>query len=248
MLKTGLVTVTFRKFDVPKICRTAKNAGLELLEWGGDIHVPPMNEDAVALAKSCSAEHDLVIDTYGSYYRCSGSDEEIEAVVKTAHELGAKNLRVWAGTRGNADTDDDTRRAVTENLIRVCGMAAQYNLTVSPEFHGGTLTDHWEYAVRLAKDVNAENLRLYWQPNQFRDDAYNLTALRAVLPYLSNVHVFTWEGHGKFSLIAGERMWRQYIDIISADGRDHGMLMEFVCDDTEEQLYRDAEVLHRWLA
>ncbi|MBQ7930879.1 MAG: TIM barrel protein [Clostridia bacterium] len=248
MLKTGLVTVTFRKFDVPKICRTAKKAGLELLEWGGDIHVPPMNEDAVALAKSCSAQHGLVIDTYGSYYRCSGSDEEIEAVVKTAHELGAKNLRVWAGTRGNADTDDDTRRAVTENLIRVCGMAAQYNLTVSPEFHGGTLTDHWEYAVHLAKDVNAENLRLYWQPNQFRDDAYNLTALRAVLPYLSNVHVFTWEGHGKFSLIAGERMWRQYIDIISADGRDHGMLMEFVCDDTEEQLYRDAEVLHRWLA
>lgn len=248
MLKTGLVTVTFRKFDVPKICRTAKNAGLELLEWGGDIHVPPMNGDAIALAKSCSAEAGLVIDTYGSYYRCGGNDEEIEAVVKTAHELGAKNLRVWAGTRGNADTDDATRRAVTENLIRVCGMAAQYNLTVSPEFHGGTLTDHWEYAVRLAKDVNAENLRLYWQPNQFRDDEYNLTALRAVLPYLSNVHVFTWECHGKFPLIDGERMWWQYIDIIAADGREHGMLMEFVCDDTEEQLYRDAEVLHRWLA
>ncbi len=248
MLKTGLVTVTFRKFDVPKICRTAKNAGLELLEWGGDIHVPPMNGEAIALAKSCSAELGLVIDTYGSYYRCSGFNEEIEDVVKTAHELGAKNLRVWAGTKGNADADENTRRDVTENLIRVCEKAAQYSLTVSPEFHGGTLTDHWEYAVRLAKDVNAENLRLYWQPNQFRDDEYNLTALRAVLPYLSNVHVFTWAGHDRFPLMDGERMWRQYIDIIAADGRDHGMLMEFVCDDTEEQLYRDAEVLHRWLA
>ena len=248
MLKTGLVTVTFRKFDVPKICRTAKNAGLELLEWGGDIHVPPMNAEAIRQAKSCSGELGLVIDTYGSYYRCNGSDEEIEDVVKTAAELGAKNLRVWAGTKGNADTNEETRQDITKNLIRVCGKAAQYNLTVSPEFHGGTLTDHWEYAVRLAKDVNAENLRLYWQPNQFRDDEYNLTALRAVLPWLSNVHVFTWAGHDKFPLMDGERMWRQYIDIIAGDGRDHGMLMEFVCDDTEEQLYRDAEVLHRWLA
>ncbi len=248
MLKTGLVTVTFRKFDVPKICTTAKNAGLELLEWGGDIHVPPMNGDAVALAKSSSADAGLIIDTYGSYYRCNGNDSEIEAAVKTAAALGAKNLRVWAGTKGTADTDGITRRAVTENLIRVCSQASRYGITVSPEFHGGTLTDHWESAVRLAQDVNSENLRLYWQPNQFRDDEYNLTALRAVLPYLSNIHVFSWAGHDKFPLSDGERMWRQYIDIIAADGRDHGMLMEFVCDDTEEQLYRDAEVLHRWLA
>lgn len=247
MLKTGLVTVTFRKFDVPKICQTARNAGLELLEWGGDVHVSPMNMDAIALAKSCSAEYGLLIDTYGSYYRCNGTCDDIAAVVKTAHAIGAKNLRVWAGTKGNADTDESYRRAVTENLMQVCDTAAEFGLTVSPEFHGGTLTDHWEYAIRLAQDVNAANLRLYWQPNQFRDDEYNLTALRAVLPWLSNVHVFTWAGHDKFPLADGERMWRQYIDIISADNRNHGMLMEFVCDDTEEQLYRDAETLHRWL-
>ena len=247
MLKPGLVTVTFRKFDVPKICQTAKNAALELLEWGGDIHVPPMNESAIALAKSCSVEHGLVIDTYGSYYRCSGEADEIAAAAETAHAIGAKNLRVWAGTKGNADADEVYRRAVTENLIQVCAKAAEFGLTVSPEFHGGTLTDHWEYAVRLAQEVGAENLRLYWQPNQFRDDTYNLTALRAVLPWLSNVHVFTWAGHDRFPLADGERMWRQYIDIISRDGRDHGMLLEFVCDDTEEQLYRDAEILHGWL-
>jgi len=248
MLNPGLVTVTFRKFDIPKICSAAKNAGLSLLEWGGDIHVPPMNEAAIRLAKGCSAEQKLIIDTYGSYYRCGGSDEEIHDTVKTAAELGAKNLRVWAGTHGSADTDETERRSVTENLIRVCRCAAQYHLTVSPEFHGGTLTDHWQSAVRLAEETGAENLRLYWQPNQFRDDEYNLTALRAVLPYLSNVHVFTWAGHEKFPLSNGERMWRQYIDIIAADGKDHGMLLEFVCNDTEEQLVQDAGTLLRWLA
>ena len=27
---------------------------------------------------------------------------------------------------------------------------------------------------------------------QFEDDEYNLNAIKAVLPYLSNVHVFSW--------------------------------------------------------
>lgn len=247
MLTSGLVTVTFRQFDIPKICTAAKNAGLKLLEWGGDIHVPPMNTDAVTLAKSCSADSGLIIDTYGSYYRCSGTDEDIASTVETAAALGAKNLRVWAGTSGTADTDEITRQSVTENLRKVCLAASKHGLTVSPEFHGGTLTDHWESAVRLANDVDEENLQLYWQPNQYRDDDYNLTALRAVLPWLSNVHVFTWVGRDWFPLMDGERMWRQYIDVIAADGKDHGMLMEFVLNHAEDQLYRDAEVLHRWL-
>lgn len=247
MLTPGLVTVTFRKFDIPKICSAASQAGLSLLEWGGDIHVPPMNDATVSLAKSCSAESGLTIDTYGSYYRCNGTEEDIDAVVSTAHRLGAKNLRVWAGTSGSADTDDATRRDITANLRRVCVSAARYGITVSPEFHGGTLTDHYESAVRLLHDTAEDNLRLYWQPNQFRDLSYNLSALRAVCPFLSNVHVFAWTGHDKFPLETHENPWRQYIDIIAADGRDHGMLLEFVCDDTEEQLYRDARTLLQWL-
>ncbi|MBQ8511371.1 MAG: TIM barrel protein [Clostridia bacterium] len=247
MLIPGLVTVTFRKFGIPKICTTASAAGLSLLEWGGDVHVPPMDEGAVSRAKSCSAACGLTIDTYGSYYRCNGTDEDIDAVVTTAHSLGANNLSVWAVTRGTADTDAAMRREITDNLRRVCVSAAKFGITVSPEFHGGTITDHFESAVRLAHDVAEDNLRLYWQPNQFRDLSYNLSALEAVQPFLSNVHVFAWAGHDKFPLEAAESPWRQYIERIAADGRDHGMLLEFVCDDTEEQLYRDAETLRRWL-
>ena len=247
MLTPGLVTVTFRKFSPAEICDTAKRASLSLLEWGGDIHVPPMNLAAVDSAKSLSADAGLVIDTYGSYYRCNGTDEDIDAVVTTAHLLGAKNLRVWAGTHGSGDTDAPTRRTVTDNLRKVCKAAEAYGITVSPEFHGGTLTDHYESAVRLADDVSADNLRLYWQPNQFRDLEYNLSALKSVLPFLSNVHVFAWSGHDKFPLEAAERPWRQYIDIIASDKRSHGMLLEFVCDDTAEQLVKDAQTLRKWL-
>ena len=40
---------------------------------------------------------------------------------------------------------------------------------------------------------------------------------------------------------------KQYLEIIREAPGDHGTFLEFVCDDTEEQLYRDAETLSRWL-
>jgi 3-dehydroshikimate dehydratase len=40
MIKTGLVSVSFRKFSPEKIIEMVKNAGLCAIEWGGDVHVP----------------------------------------------------------------------------------------------------------------------------------------------------------------------------------------------------------------
>lgn len=247
MLTPGLVTITFRKFDRAKICALAKKAALPLLEWGGDIHVPPTDPEAARDAVRLTAEAGLAVDTYGSYYRC-GDGEDPEPVVRTAAALGAKNLRVWSGRLGSAESDGENRRAVADSIRCVCRLAARDGLTVSTEFHQGTLTDRYESAVRLVGEVGEDNFRLYWQPNQFLDDDYNLAAVRAVAPHLSNVHVFTWSGHDRYPLADGERIWRQYLDVIREAPGDHGLFLEFVCDDTEEQLYRDAETLHAWLS
>ena len=245
MLNPGLVTVTFRRFSREEICKTAAKAGLALLEWGGDIHVPPEDPSAARDAVSLTRAYGLAADTYGSYYRCTPEEDPVP-VVQRAKELGVRNIRIWAGRKGSADADEADRRITADTLRRFCAMVPA-GVTVSAEFHQWTLTDHYESAIRLWEEVGAENFRLYWQPNQFMDDAYNLAAVRAVSPHLSNVHVFTWAGHDKFPLADGERMWRQYIDVIRAGGGDHGLFLEFVCDETAEQLYRDAETLRGWL-
>ena len=245
MLIPGLVTVTFRPFSREKVAETAAKAGLRRLEWGGDIHVPPGDDRAAEDAVRLTALHGLEIDTYGSYFRCLPG-EDAGAVVGTAEKLGARNLRVWAGQKGSAEISEEERGAVVSGIRAVCRMAPR-GMTVSTEFHQATLTDRYESAVRMAEEVGEENFRLYWQPNQFMDDAYNLAAVKACLPYLSNVHVFTWSGHDKFPLADGERMWRQYIEIVASDGSDHGLFLEFTCDGSAEQLYRDAEALARWL-
>ncbi len=247
MLRPGLISVTFRKHDKAKVAEIAKKAGLGEIEWGGDVHVPPMDLTAISEAVEASDRFGVKIASYGSYYRCTGTDEEIAAQLETTRRLGTKLIRVWAGKQWSCDATEEERRATTDNLRRVCKAAAPYGITVCPEFHGNTLTDHYDSALRLLNDVAEDNLRLYWQPNQFKDEEYNLTSCKTIMPYCTNVHVFHWIGGDMLPLEKGEAIWRRYIDIIRADEGEHGLHMEFVCDGSEDQLYRDAELLHKWL-
>lgn len=255
MLIPGLVSVTFRNLSRLDIAVLMKKSGLSAIEWGGDVHVPSKDmpltpvqsaeiDDALSEALYVSTVGKFYTASYGSYYRC---ESDFNAYLHTAVGLEAPNIRVWAGTRGSADADPEYREMIVGHLQMMCDVAKYHNMTVSTEFHGGTLTDHYESCVRLINEVERENFFTYWQPNQFRDEEYNIAALNAVLPYLSNVHVFTWEGHNKFPLAHGADKWKRYINILNNGGGTHHMLLEFVCDDTEEQFCRDAETLLDWL-
>ncbi len=249
MLIPGLVSVTFRKLSRAEIAGLMVKSGLSAIEWGGDVHVPSEADEfememALTEAVHYTSQGKFYIASYGSYYRCEGSfDEDLNVAVS----IDAPNIRVWAGTRGSADADEEYRAKVVRVIRSLCDSAKAHNMTVSTEFHGGTLTDHYESCVRLINEVERDNFCTYWQPNQFRDEDYNLAALNAVLPWLSNVHVFTWAGHNKYPLTDGAEKWKRYIDILRTNGGTHHMLLEFVCDDTVEQFYRDAETLHEWL-
>lgn len=255
MLIPGLVSVTFRNLSRLDIAELMKKSGLSAIEWGGDVHVPSKDipltpaqseeiDDALSEALYVSTGGKFYTASYGSYYRC---ETDFNPCLNTAIGLEAPNIRVWAGTRGSADADSEYRKRIVAALQMMCDVAKHHNMTVSTEFHGGTLTDHYESCVRLINEVERDNFCTYWQPNQFRDEEYNIAALNAVLPYLSNVHVFTWAGHDKFPLSDGAEKWKRYIDIIENAGGTHHMLLEFVCDNTVEQFYRDAEALLEWI-
>ena len=247
MLIPGIVSVTFRPLSPARVAALTASCGLSAVEWGGDVHVPPQDAANAAAVARLTEEAGLRTLSYGSYFRAGYSPEaDFSAELAAAVALGAPNVRIWAGKKGSAEEDDRARVAAS---IRVCAEACRAaGRTLSLEFHQNTLTDHYESALRLIDEVAHPALRLYWQPNQFCDEAYNLAALRAVLPFLSNVHVFTWAGKEKFPLAHGEAQWRRYIDIVRSAPGDHGMLLEFVCDGTERQFCEDAATLRAWLA
>ena len=254
MLLPGLVSVTFRKLRPDEIVDLVVRAGLIGIEWGGDVHVP---HGVIPVAKEVSSrtrEAGLQTAAYGSYYRCGVSPEEglaFETVLDTAIALNAPTIRVWAGNRGAAETDDAQAHRVVKDAQRIADQALAANITISFEYHGGTLTDDPESALRFYEMAAHPNIRAYWQPSIHEAHDARIDGLRRLLPSLTNLHVFQWladrAGIQRQPLETGAAQWREYLSLSgSADG-DRFALIEFVRDNSLEQFLQDAETLKRWL-
>ncbi len=256
MIKTGIVSVTFRNLPTDEIISLTKSAGLDGIEFGGDIHVPHGNIQAAEKAYLLTNQNSLSTASYGSYYRLGVNSEdrvktEFQKIADTAKILYAPNIRVWAGTKGSSDTNEEQRKKIVSEARILSEELEKNKITLSFEWHGGTLTDTPQSALSMIEEIGTDNAKLYWQPNQFRDFEFNLASLKNAAQYVKNVHVFAWEENKKFPLEHHEYQWRRYIDTLcelSLPQSEHYFLLEFVADNSIEQFMRDAETLKKWIA
>ncbi len=101
-LSPGLVSVTFRQLSVQDIVNLTARAGLDAIEWGGDVHVPHGDLNAARAARIATEHAGLRVAAYGSYYRAGHADTgPFEDVLASAVELGAPCIRIWAGRQGS---------------------------------------------------------------------------------------------------------------------------------------------------
>lgn len=251
MIKSGLVSVTFRKLAPDAIVDLARRAGIAALEWGGDIHVPHGNLKQAESVARLTRDAGLTVAAYGSYYRVGHSEAEglaFENVLATAKVLGAPVIRVWAGNQGSARANAAYRNSIQAEAQRVAELASAAGLTLAFEYHGGTLTDTAASARQLIEAIQHPAMRIYWQPASAADDA-NLEELRALLPWLTNLHVFHCDSAAgtRLPLKDGAKPWRRRLDLAGSTGRDHYALLEFVRDDSPEAFLEDARTLKSWL-
>jgi sugar phosphate isomerase/epimerase len=126
-------------------------------------------------------------------------------------------------------------------------MARAAGIDIAFEFHGNTLTDTNASAVWLHKQLPDTNITQYWQPAVGTSVDYRLAGLGAILPKLSNLHLFHWvvtpEGRVQLPLEEGRQEWMGYLREAAATQRDHWALMEFVQDNAPEAFLRDAATL-----
>lgn len=251
MMKPGLVSVTFRKLPVAEVAQWAYRASLAAIEWGGDVHVPHGNIEAAWAARAETTERGMVVSSYGSYYRLGESEGQglsFDAVLDTALELETEMIRVWAGSRDSERYSLDEWAAAVEDARRICRLAAVAGVTVALEYHGKTITNTLDSALRFLQDVGAANLKTYWQPRTGPTPEQNLAELNAVMPYLANVHVFQWSKgeDGKtvrHPLSEGKEEWTGYLKTAARDKEDRYALLEFVKEDKPEQLFEDTDIL-----
>ncbi len=249
----GLCSVTMRHLGVEEVAKLAAETGLRAIEWGGDVHVPSGDRNAVARARVATDAAGLVTASYGSYLLADGdaAPETVARVLDTAVDLGAPNVRVWAPF--GVEPGSPRTGEVVDALGAVSAAAAARGLTVGVEFHGGTLTVTGESASALIDAVGAPNLFTYWQPPYWlparapAEDAAEVVALGA---RLAHVHVYEWAGpEDRRPLAEGTDRWRAVFGVLRESPATDGpaprvALLEFVAGDDPWSLLRDARTLH----
>jgi sugar phosphate isomerase/epimerase len=247
----GLVSITFRSLPPEEIIDLAAGAGLKTIEWGGDIHVPPGEGARAGEVGRRTRESGLSIAAYGSYYRLGFSEANgapFAPVLESALALGAPTIRVWAGGKGSGETPPQERSAIIADALRIADLARASGLTISLEYHAGTLTDTRESVQRLMAETAHPALEFLWQPAHGERAEQGVARLRDVIPRLRHVHAFHWwpTASDRRPLAEGEERWRQYLDILRGAGKSVPCLLEFVRDDSREQFLDDAATLRDW--
>jgi len=257
MILPGLVSITFRQLAPHAIVALVAQAGLKAIEWGGDVHAPHGDVAQAQRVRQMTVDAGLTVAAYGSYYRVGHADVSFAAVLESAVALGAPTIRVWAGKIGSAQADEAYWARVIEDSRATGDLAQEAGITVAYEYHGNTLTDTRESALRLLETVNHPNVKTYWQPPGGATRAENaeadfrLAGLREILPWLVNVHVFSWRDSDgqreRMTLAAQAEDWAQYLAHVATTGRDHYAMLEFVRNDDPQHFLTDAETLKQWL-
>ena len=247
MIRTGLVSVTFRRLDPHDIIRLAAEAKLAAIEWGSDVHVPP---GKTAVAKEVNAlTHDAGLDVaaYGSYYRVAAQMKNtapFEQILETAVALGAPLIRVWASDRSSEKAYDSHWNTLITETQAIADQAVQANVGIAFEYHGNTMNDTPDATRRLIKGVDRPNVWTLWQPDGRSGYQECWQSLRKVRPWLANIHVFHWHMGQRLLLEEGENEWQGFLDLVADSGKDHCALLEFVQKDQTHVFMKDAAILN----
>lgn len=245
MLKTGLVSISFRHLDVAEIINMVHKAGLDGIEWGSDVHVPHGDINKANEVRMRCDFMNIDCKSYGSYYKVGEYADpvtEFKGVLDSAVTLQSDVIRIWAGTKSTSDADVDYWKLIVEELATICDMASAEGKDIALEYHANTLTDNSTSTIKLIAKTQAVNLSTYWQPPAGLSHEDNLHDIKILKNHISNIHAFSWNGHERMALEEGYTHWEEYFKLVNTWKIRYCML-EFIRDNSIEGFYRDAAVL-----
>ena len=77
MYQIGLVSVSFRGLSPEEIIRIAKDAGLNRIEWGSDVHAPFDDAERLSTIAACQRSAGLRCSSYGTYFVLGRDDPAV---------------------------------------------------------------------------------------------------------------------------------------------------------------------------
>jgi sugar phosphate isomerase/epimerase len=271
MIVPGICSITLKTASPEEILQLCTATGLRAIEWWAGGHVLPGDIHGAEHTGYLTRNAGLQVAAYGSYYRTGVSESSgmpFGPVLDAATALGAPTIRIWAGAKSTRDASPADIDAIVADTLRIADLAAARGLTLTFEFHGGTLTDSGENALRFSRLVAHPAVRFSWQPPHGFSAPESLASLDPLRPRLSTLHVYHWTigsyeknlyndsqrdlvwptDFHRHPLADGEPLWREVLSRVATHPGDHCALLEFVRDDTVEQTRADAATLVDWCA
>lgn len=248
MIVPGIASVTFRRRSPRQVIDLALKAGLQGIEWGGDIHVPLGQIQVAKEVGQLSTQAGLNVSAYGSYYTVGKSKDfglKFSEVLDTAEALNAPIIRVWAGNRSSANASESYRRKVLEECWEIAQLAQERMVCLAFEFHDNTLNDTYSSSIALLSKLDHPAIKTYWQPIHGAGAELNAAGIELILPWIVGVHIFHWwpRAEIRLPLIAGLDHWKRYLHCLAKAERSIPGNLEFVKEDSSEQFHEDASTL-----
>ena len=249
MIKLGLCSVTFRKKSMKELVELCSSIGLEGIEVGGDIHLPPGSpqevvEEVVELCRSAGLE----IPSYGSYFNVmEHGKQDFAPVLETALQLGAGTIRIWPGWVEPDQLTDEQLADISSTARAAAEAAAEKNVRVAFEYHLNSPTSGAKSTLRVLEAANHDNLYTYYQYLKPDGIERNVDDLKAVFPRLAYVHCHYYEGDNYMSLAQGRQEWAVICNTLRELNYQGFIFMEFVKGNTPEQLAEDVTLLRELL-
>ncbi len=241
MYKLGLVSISFRSLTVDQIIDLTKEAGLEAIEWGSDVHAPCDDVENLKRIVEKQAEKGLCCSSYGTYFTLGVDDiEGLKKYILAAKVLQTRILRLWCGRKDYQHWTDEEKTHLIGQAKLAAKMAEEADVILCMECHGGTFVNCVEGALDLMESVDSPHFKMYWQPSSFQDLSVNCEYAERIASYVTHLHVFYWQGRVRYSLAEGVNEWRKYLSYFDTD---RTLLLEFVPDDKPESLKTEAEAL-----
>jgi sugar phosphate isomerase/epimerase len=115
--------------------------------------------------------------------------EDVARWIERSAVLGAKTLRIFAGTLRKGDTEEEARKRCVELIHKACDVAAKHKLILALENHGGITATAGQF-LAIVKAVEHDHFGVNLDTGNFRTkDPYG--DLEKAAPYAVVVQVKT---------------------------------------------------------
>lgn len=242
-VKCGLVSISFRQHTPEEILAAMQQAGLSVIEWGSDVHVPCTDSERLQEVVALQRKYGITCSSYGTYFRIGVTpSEELPRYIAAAKILGTNILRLWCGGKNYELFTEDEKKDLFAECRKLAQVAEKEQVMLCMECHNNTFTNVKEGALELMEAVNSEAFGMYWQPNQNRTPEENIAYATLLAPYTKHLHVFNWKGTEKYPLRLAADTWKQYLDCYPVC-ENRSLLLEFMPDNRLESLAAEAKAL-----